>query len=246
VNGLTCFPRLEFVERRWRYRRGNHVTIIGPPGSGKTVLGFHLLEHTASRDMPAVMLVKKPTDIEISAWGKHLRYRKVPTWPPPPSWWSWLPGADSDPPGWLVWPRTRFDPDLDRPHKHDVFRRALMHAYRGGGVFKKRPRIVVTDDAYGLSEILKLREYLIENWTEARSMGCGQWAYFQRPSHVPLWAYQADHLFLFNEPDKRSRIRFGEIGGIDADMVQETVMQLDQYQALYIRRAGRRVCIVDR
>lgn len=242
ASALTVFPRQEFTTRRFDYRRGNHLTIIGPPGSGKTVLGFGLLEVTASRAMPAVVLVKKPLDYEVDRWGKRLGYRKVPTWPPPPTW----PWMDRDPPGWLVWPRTRFDPDLDRPHKHEVFRRALMHAYRGGGVFKRRPRIVVTDDAYGLSEILKLREYLIENWTEARSMGCGQWAYFQRPSHVPLWAYQADHLFLFNEPDRRSRIRYGEIGGIDADLVQETVMQLDRYQALYIRRAGRRVCIVDR
>ena len=240
--GLVTFSRDEFVDRRWDYRSGNHVTIIGPTGSGKTVLGMHLLAKYASAQMPVVYLVKKPRDPEITAWGKSLGLVKTDNWPPSP----WLQMNHRNPNGWLLWPRTRFDPDLDRPAKHTIFRRALVHAYKGGGIFKRKPRIVVLDDSYGLAEILDLKEVMIENWTEMRSMGGGQWSFFQKPSHVPLWAYQADHLFLFNEPDKRSRQRFGEIGGIDADVVTETVVGLDEFQALYIRRRGRRACIVDR
>lgn len=243
---LTTFPRPEFVERRFDYRPGEMLTIIGPTGSGKTVLGGQLIRKVASPRMPALYLVKKPQDPEISRLGRELNLRRVGTWPPPPRWdlWRLLTGG-SEPNGWLLWPPTRFDPDIDRPHKAMVFRRGLISTYRGDGPFKKRPRIVVVDDAYGIAELLKLRDPLIENWTEMRAMRGGQWAYFQRPSLVPLWAYQADHLLLFNEPDKRSRVRFEEIGGMDSDFVADTVLRLRRFQALYIRRRDRRVCIVD-
>lgn len=240
---LSTFSRDEFIARRWRYRPGEHVTTIGPTGSGKTVLNYQLLDSTASVKMPAVMLVKKTRDREVTTRSKAMGYRTVPSWPPPFSIWK-----PNDPPGWVVWPKTNFNHGVqyDRARKAFIFRKTIMATYRGGGIFKRRPRILVVDDAFGLSEILDLREELIEMWTEARSMDAGMWAAFQKPSHVPLWAYsQAEHLFLFNDPDKRSRERFAEIGGVDPYTVRDTVYALDDHQALYIRRGGRRMCIVD-
>jgi energy-coupling factor transporter ATP-binding protein EcfA2 len=240
---LSTFDREEFITRRWRYRPGEHVTAIGPTGSGKTVLVYQLLDHTAGRHMPAVVLVKKPRDTEVTARSKTMAYRTIRAWPPGPSIFK-----DNDPPGWVLWPRTDFANGVgyDRAKKSYQFRRAIMATYRGGGVFKRRPRILVVDDAFGLSEILDLREELIEMWTEARSMNAGLWAAFQKPTHVPLWAYsQAEHIFLFNDPDKRSRERFSEIGGVDPVTVRDTVFALGDHQALYIRRGGRRMCIVD-
>lgn len=239
--GLHVFTRDEFLTRRFRYRPGEHVTLVGPTGCGKTWLAYQLLATHASRKWPCVTLVKKPVDYTTTMWGKRLGLRTVQTWPP-----VWSPWKPNDPPGWVVWPRTKFDPELDRPYKASVFRKALMNAYRGNGIFRKRPRSLFVDDAYGFAVILDLDEELIELWTEARAMGCGLWTAFQRPSHVPLWAYsQAEHLFLFNDPDKRARERFAEIGGLDATTVRDTVMSLERHQALYIRRDGRRMCIVD-
>jgi hypothetical protein len=45
------------------------------------------------------------------------------------------------------------------------------------------------------------------------------------------------HLFLSKDPDARSRQRYGEIGGIDPQLVSAIVMQLRRYQFLYIRKA---------
>ncbi len=232
---LEGFGRQEFLDERWRYRPGEHVTVIGPTGCGKTWLTYELLQRTATPARPAVVLVKKPRDPLITRRGKELEYRTVRTWPPGPlSWW------EKKPAGYLVWPPTKYDPTVDRPAKAEVFRRALMDSYRRG------QRIVYVDDAYGVSELLKLREELTEMWTEARSTEVGLWTAFQKPSHVPTWAYnQAEHLFLFHDPDKRSRERFGEIGGIDPYMIQEAVRRLDRHQALYIRRDGPAACIVN-
>lgn len=240
---LATFTREEFLARRWRYRHGEHVTIIGPTGCGKTVLGWQLLERCATPTHPAVILVKKPRDGVIREATKRLHYRVVRTWPPPPVLWPWWPNTPvrSKPPGYVVWPRTRFDDvQADRAAKTAVFRRTLLDGYRKGR------RILVIDDAYGVIEILDLREEAIELWTELRAMDAELWTLFQKPSHVPLWAYsQASHLFLFNDPDKRSRDRFAEIGGVDPDLIRDTVMRLGRHQALYIRRDGPRMCIID-
>jgi hypothetical protein len=76
-------------------------------------------------------------------------------------------------------------------------------------------------------------------------MGAGFWGATQKPSHIPLWAYsQAEHLFLYNDPDKRARDRYGEIGGIDPDLLKYHVQRLAQYEWLYVRRADATVCII--
>jgi hypothetical protein len=78
-----------------------------------------------------------------------------------------------------------------------------------------------------------------------RSNDCGQWGASQRPYDVTQLAYGgAQHLFLGNDPDIRSRRRYDEIGGIDGNTVRDVTRTLPKFHWLYIRRDGPKMCTV--
>jgi hypothetical protein len=143
-------------------------------------------------------------------------------------------------PGYILWPPHRHDPDTDNPKLRETFRRAILDSYKTGN------RILFADETYGLSEELDLDRELISIWSRGGGMGCGLWAATQRPAYIPLWGYSAaEHVFLANDPDKRARIRYGEIGGINPKFVEWQVERLPKYHWLYIRRTGPATCIVE-
>jgi hypothetical protein len=232
---VARFGRDEFLEERWNYRAGEHVTILGPTGSGKTYLAYQLLQQTASPRLPGVVLVMKPKDKTVERWTKSSGFRRIRTWPPPLR----LPGM-ALPPGYVLWPKHSFDPERDDYTLYVEFRKALLDSYRRGN------RIVFADEMVGLTSELNLTREVVTLWTRGRSMGTSVWAASQKPTHIPLHAYsQASHLFLALDPDERARDRFAEIGGVDPKLVKRAVMGLAKYEWLYIRRDGPVMCVVS-
>lgn len=233
---IARFTRDDFLANGWDYQPGEHVTILGPTGSGKTYLGYQLLDVSATERLPAIVLVMKPRDSTVTKWSKDVKFRRIRTWPPVPS--PWRPRKER---GYVLWPRFTYDPERDDAEQHRQFRRCLLDSYKRGS------RIVFGDEAYSLAEELDLDHELITIWTKGRSMDCGLWVASQRPTHIPLWAYsQAEHLFIHRDPDLRARKRYDEIGGVDPKLVESTTMGLDRHEFLYIRRRDGAMCVVGR
>ena len=234
--GIERFERQDFVENYWYCKPGEHVTIVGPTGVGKTHLVNQLLEESATKETPAVILVMKPKDSTTKRFTKAHGYRQTAVWPPIPSIWK-----PRKPPGYTLWPKHTYNPDIDEPKHAEIFKTALLDSYKKGN------RHVFADELYSLDEELGLARPLITIWTKGRSMGCSLWGATQKPTHVPLHAFnQATHLFLSFDPDKRSRDRFREIGGVDPDLISAGIEQLEPFEGLYIHRQGRSstMCIV--
>lgn len=239
VQPPETIPRKVFVSDYFDYSPGEHVTFLGPTGSGKTTLAQELINPNAGKDLPALVLVIKPADRTVTQlFVKRSKFKKLQAWPPFP----W----DKDKRGFVLWPRHTFDPDKDDPKLRKVMRRAILDGYANKiGRRDTRGNILFCDEVWGLVD-LNLKRELTTVWTRARAMGCGLWAASQRPALIPLAAYsEPEHIFIHYSPDKRARDRYKEIGGIDPDRVAYVTANLEWYQFLYINRVERSMCIVD-
>ena len=237
---MQTINRADFLTRYWRYKSGQHVTILGRTGSGKTRLGYQLLEQTATPRLPVANLVVKPRDNTARDFGAQLGLTTVRTWPPPPN-----PFRRRGP-GWNVWPRHVFDPDIDDDHQWEVFRAAILDSYKRGHRIVYIPDVTTLTRQLNHSEHRRTLNKEVETGlSKGRAMDAGFWLDDQRPAWLTSLAYSsADHLFLAYEPDARYRKRFDEIGGIDAKIVAEAVMRLPRFHFLYIRREDNARCVI--
>lgn len=230
------FDRDDFVDNYFHYESGEHVSFIGPTGSGKTTFAYQLLQEVSTPKLQGIVLVMKPRDKTATDWNKTLNYKIVRNWPPPLSVWE-----PKKPPGFTLWPRFTYKPREDNLAHSEIFERCILDSYQKGN------RILFADEVYGLANEMDLEEELKALWMRGRSMGCGLWAATQKPTHVPLWMYsQAQHLFLHNDPDARARKRFGEIGGVDPKLIENVIMKLAKHEWLYIYRDGPKLAIVGK
>jgi hypothetical protein len=233
---VTLFDRKTFLTQVWDYQAGEHVTILAPTTGGKTTLLGQLMGESATKDLPAVMMVMKPRDPATQKLAKKLDLLTVRTWPPPKTNTLF---RDRPIRGWVVWPAHVYDPAIDDPRHRAVFRRVILDCYKHGN------RILVADETYSLEEELELSGELRTVWTKGAAMDCGMWAATQRPAYISKWAYQAHHLFLGKDPDEDTQRRLSEIGAaVDPGKVRWIVGRLEKWHFLYINRDEQAMCIV--
>lgn len=240
---IKVFSRDEFASARFPYEKGQHVVFTGPTQRGKTSLAFKLLEYTATPEMPAYVAVCKPEDKVTAREGARLGYRRVSEWPPPPRVRDLM---TEKPPGYLVWPHLgNMTTDVD--HASKVTADLIDYAYSNGR--KKKPSILVLDDTVIKSKVMGLDKHMTTILTMSGAMGVGGWFFVQKPTDAgktALWSYsQSEHIFICKDPDKRNRIRYGEIGGFDSDDIDAVSRSLRPYQFLYLERTHGYKCIVD-
>lgn len=220
---LPPFVRWDDFLARFHWKQGEHLTTIGPTGSGKTVLNRALLAQWRY----VVVLGVKNRDPELygpfQAQGYRLERRFDPDVP-----------ANAINQRVLFVPQTTEHGTAGRKKKAASFRTALNDIYDAGDW------TVYADDVQYLSDQLRLGPELEELWMLGRSEGVTLVASSQEPVNIPPMAYgMATHLFLYSNPDLYRAQRMAELTGMNREIAVTTILSLPQHEFLYINRKTR-------
>lgn len=219
VEGLPSFAELGVPVKPWRqfereldWRQGEHATMVGTTGSGKSTLGMTLLPRRTYRTIICV----KPRDALMRQIARVEGYHVATSWPP---------RKDAD--RVILWPPNKGARNLDE--QADTIRRALDDLYSEGRW------CVYLDELEWLTNNLGLESRVNVMWQHGRSLGLSLVVGAQRPRHVPMLAYdQATHLFLWQNSDRYNRQRMGELGGMDSELIQHVMARLPRHVFLYV------------
>lgn len=205
----------DFVSR-FRWKQGEHVSFLGPTGSGKSTLSTSILD---LRDY-VIVFGTKPKDPTLDKFVNKLGYKKIEKWEPRLK--------VEKHPRRILWPDAS---EFDSEQKQiDAFQAAFNHIYRQGSW------CIYLDEVTEFSEALGMKREIRRMYRQARSLDISMVGGSQRPAWVPLETYnQATHLFFWRDLDKRNLARMGDIaGGYDSATLIRLVMGLRRFETLYV------------
>lgn len=210
---------VDFLEN-FRWNSGEHVTLIGPTGQGKTTLATNILD----RRKYVAAMAQKPQDPLIGELVTEKGYYLCREWPPPE------PREHFN--RVVFWPRNEKVSDI--PNQHKAFKIALTDIYQAGGW------CVYLDEARYVTQFLRLAPLCELLWLQGRSLKVSLVVGTQRPAWIPLSAYdQATHLFLWRENDATNLARLSGLGGVNTSELRDVIANLERYQFCYVNtRSG--------
>lgn len=193
----------------FKWNQGEHVTLIGHTGSGKTELLLRLLPRrsnivvfgTKGRDETMDQLLTNPPGSVTKR--EREGYKRIKSW-------ASMPQTDI---GYvhkrvILWPDITGIEAEDRQRLKAVFLNAMSSIYRAGGW------CLAVDEISFMSDMLRLDGELKFMLQQGRSSGMSLIGGTQRPAYIPLAFYQsATHLFLWRENDTTNLKRLAEISG---------------------------------
>lgn len=216
----TIVPHIEWDDflSRFQWRQGEHVTLVGANGRGKTTLELAILPR---RDY-IVFLSTKREDSTQNALTRKYGY-EVTADPD-----AIIPEVGAR---WVLrppWPKGASVAQIKRVHR-TVFQRMLMKGFQQGRW------TIVCDEVRYLTDYLGLADECELLWLQGRSLKVTMLAGTQRPRHIPLEAYsQARHLFLWHTPDGGDVARIAELASVNREIVAQVVPQLQGHNVLYV------------
>ncbi len=220
---LSWHRFIPWFSRQWQ--QGEHITIIGPTGSGKSYLALQLIK--TRRDY--LLLLTKGHDKTLDRFIEKEEIEVIKQWPP---------SGFSD--KVALWPKfTGIDSFQEQ---HTVFKNAI-NGYRTKtgkhikGIYSEGSWSVLVDEVMYFREELHLETELRMLWTQGRSNDISLVAGTQRPRDVPqLMLNQWSHLFVFQTSDRYEIDRLAAIGGNISNIIRENVPKLQRHYFLYVNR----------
>lgn len=209
-------PRIpwDLFRKGLHWQNGEHVSLIGPTGLGKTTM---LLNWLPMHPFVTVFATK-PRDktMDTLIQQGYVRYEK------------WPNGLDAQEfPRRIIWPdASRIDSDKVQK---EVFADAFAKVYREGNWTLALDETWYVDDILGLGRNIKM--YLLQ----ARSLDISLVSAFQRPAWVPRELYSSStHLMFWRTNDETDLKSLSGIGFRSSALIRDVVSNLDMFQVLYI------------
>lgn len=208
---------------RLRWRQGEHMTLVGPTGGGKTTLARLLLP----RRRYQVVFATKRRDPIITELKRDGEYEVVKE----------FIGNTKIAEKFILDPGAAGSLKNTKHRQRSVFQHALETAFHQTGW------CVYVDEGRTICDTLKLGEECEMLWQQGRTLGVTLVMSVQRPVKIPLAAYdQATHLFFWRETDDANLKRIGGIGGVSNKLIRDTVSVLEWHEVLYLNtRSGEMV-----
>lgn len=222
-------PRISWVNlanklaREWE--PGQHVTLVGPTGRGKTHLALTLAELCK---YVLVIATKRKDPLVTDLGSTHLVTADLDN----DVIWT----ADGTPihSRIVFWPQfpEDFSAEQRAAAQAKMIREALHWADKCGNW------AVLVDELMYAVEQLRLDKALNQVWFQGRTQGVSMIACGQRPARVPRLAFSsATYIFLWKTSDKRDIENLREIsGGFPTEVIEASLAALDSeaYECLFI------------
>lgn len=214
----------DFLAHEFKWKQGEHMTLIGPTGGGKTTLARLLLP----RRNYQLVVATKQRDPLIGEMKTDADYNVMKEFEVNPD----------------ITPKVILDPGKrktisgTRQNQSKVIKHAIESAYHQGSW------CLYIDEANYVCDDLGLGDDLKTLWHTGRTLKISLVVSAQRPVGLPLVAYSgATHVFFWRLADDTDLKRIGSIGGASNRVIRDTVPLLEfPGEFLYLNsRSGRMV-----